>query len=133
MKQDFGGFDARGKFQQLGVGFRRLIQAENLLPDAQRVPLDGPPGGARVGVHKFDLWFRHFLTPPFSFEACLRGLPGLPLPVYSSSALQGKYEMPDSHSKKDNKAFRSQAPPCGAMKPVISVRIYCGLAEQTLP
>jgi hypothetical protein len=35
--------------------------------------------------------------------------------------------------KKDNKAFRSKAAPCGAMKSMISARIYCVLAEQALP
>jgi hypothetical protein len=42
--------------------------------------------------------------------------------------------MPDPHLKKNNKAFRSQAAPCGAMKHMISARIYyVVLAEQTFP
>jgi hypothetical protein len=41
--------------------------------------------------------------------------------------------MPDPHLKKDNKAFRTQAASCGAMKHMISAKIYYVLAEQALP
>jgi len=41
--------------------------------------------------------------------------------------------MTDPHLKKDNKAFRSQAAPCGAMKSMISDKIYWVLADQALP